>query len=149
MNIGTLTVESPDIAAGARIEDRFTAYHENEVPQIRVSGAPEGTVELAFVVHDPDAPLPHGFTHWVRYGLSPADGSVSDDDVAHRDAPNSGGKTGWYGPQPPTGHGDHHYYFWVYALDTQVEGEPTREEFLERYADHVLEQNRLVGTYSH
>ncbi|WP_438353034.1 YbhB/YbcL family Raf kinase inhibitor-like protein [Microbacterium sp. CJ88] len=149
MNIGTLTVDSPDIAPGARIDDRFTAYHENDVPEIRVSGAPEGTVELALIVHDPDAPLPYGFTHWVRYGLSPSDGVVSAADGSHRDAPNDAGATGWFGPKPPGGHGDHHYYFWVYALDTRVEGEPGREEFLRRYAGNVLEQNRLVGRYSH
>ncbi len=149
MNLGTLAVDSPDIAAGGRIDDRFTAYGPNEVPEIRVAGAPSGTVELALIVHDPDAPLPQGFTHWVRYGLPAEDGVVSSEDVAHRDAANSAGETGWFGPRPPAGHGDHHYYFWVYALDVAVEGEPTREEFLVRYADHVLEQNRLVGTYSY
>jgi phosphatidylethanolamine-binding protein (PEBP) family uncharacterized protein len=36
----------------------------------------------------------------------------------------------------------------VYALDTRVAGEPTLEEFLTSYGDHVIEQNRVVGTYS-
>jgi phosphatidylethanolamine-binding protein (PEBP) family uncharacterized protein len=53
----------------------------------------------------------------------------------------------YYGPQPPPGHGDHHYYFWVYALDTNVEGTPTREEFLQKYAGNIIEQNRIVGIY--
>ena len=51
------------------------------------------------------------------------------------------------GPQPPEGHGLHHYYFWIYALDTKVIGEPSREEFLEKYADNIIEQNRIIGTY--
>ncbi len=42
----------------------------------------------------------------------------------------------------------HHYYTWVYALDTRVDGEPSREDFLARYGDHVLEQNRLVATFA-
>ena len=45
------------------------------------------------------------------------------------------------------GHGEHHYYFWVYALDTTVEGTPTREEFLQKYAGNIIEQNRIVGIY--
>ncbi|MFX0543136.1 hypothetical protein ACEWPM_015570 [Roseovarius sp. S4756] len=53
----------------------------------------------------------------------------------------------YYGPQPPEGHGKHHYYFWVYALNTTVEGTPTREEFLDKYADNIIEQNRIVGLY--
>jgi phosphatidylethanolamine-binding protein (PEBP) family uncharacterized protein len=35
------------------------------------------------------------------------------------------------GPNPPLGNGAHHYYFWAYALATEVHGEPTREVFLD------------------
>lgn len=28
---------------------------------------------------------------------------------------------GYKGPAPPPGHGTHHYYFWVYALDQDLE----------------------------
>src|SRR5690606_40888630 len=58
------------------------------------------------------------------------------------------GRARLHGAAPPAGHGVHHYYFWVYALDTRVAGEPTLEEFLTSYGDHVIEQNRVVGTYS-
>jgi phosphatidylethanolamine-binding protein (PEBP) family uncharacterized protein len=63
-------------------------------------------------------------------------------------ARNTIGARAWFGPQPPVGHGDHHYYFWVYAFDAAVEGEPTREEFLDRYAGNILEQARMVATFS-
>lgn len=52
------------------------------------------------------------------------------------------------GPQSPVGHGDHRYYFWVYALSRPVDGTPSREEFLDAYADAILEQNRVVGTFA-
>jgi phosphatidylethanolamine-binding protein (PEBP) family uncharacterized protein len=61
--------------------------------------------------------------------------------------PNGAGGKQYYGPQPPAGHGEHHYYFWVYALDTKVDGTPTREEFLQKYAGNIIEQNRIVGIY--
>ncbi len=64
-----------------------------------------------------------------------------------RVAPNGAGYAFYYGPQPPAGHGPHHYYFWVYALDTKVEGMPSREEFLQKYAGNIIEQNRIVGIY--
>jgi len=41
----------------------------------------------------------------------------------------------------------HHYDFWVYALDTQVEGAPSREDFLARYGEHIVGQGRIVGTF--
>lgn len=146
--IDKLAISSPDFDSLGRIPDRLTADAGNELPTLTLSGAPEGTVELAVIVHDPDAPLAQGFTHWVVYGI-PADAATLDlaaDGV--REAPNSTTQTAWSGPQPPVGHGVHHYYFWVYALSTKVEGTPTREEFLDSYADSIIEQARYVGTFS-
>ncbi|MEU4013907.1 YbhB/YbcL family Raf kinase inhibitor-like protein [Microbacterium sp. NPDC028030] len=146
--IDKLSISSSDFDGLGRIPDRLTADAGNELPTLTLSGVPEGTVELAVIVHDPDAPLAQGFTHWVVYGI-PADAETLDlaaDGV--REAPNSTTQTAWSGPQPPVGHGVHHYYFWVYALSTKVEGTPTREEFLDSYADSIIEQARYVGTFS-
>lgn len=143
-----LTVSSPDITNLERIPDGFTANGGHVEPRLTFAGAPEGTVELAVVCHDPDAPLPHGFTHWTIYGI-PGDAVALDFDVdAVRVGPNTLGETDWTGPEPPHGHGQHHYYFWVYALNRAVTGTPTREDFLQEYADAILEQARFVATYS-
>lgn len=143
-----LAITSPDFDNLARIPDRLTADLGNEVPAIQFSGVPAGTAELAVIVHDPDAPLPNGFTHWVVYGI-PADATTLDLEAEGvRGAPSGTTQTNWFGPQPPHGHGQHHYYFWVYALSESVEGEPTREDFLASYAGSVIEQARYVGTYS-
>lgn len=127
-----------------RIPDVHTADGGNLAPELHISGAPAGTVEFAVIAHDPDAPLPQGFTHWTVYGIDPSSGIV--DGSTGRQGPRSFGE-GYFGPQPPSGHGLHHYYFWVYALSRAVEGAPPRERFLEEYADAILEQARLVGTY--
>ena len=143
VNIKDLTITSPDIAPEGAIGDRFAAETGNEAPRLTISGVPAEAVELAVILHDPDAPLPHGFTHWVVYGIDPAAADVS----TGRPGPNGAGEAAYAGPQPPRGHGLHHYYFWVYALDREVQGEPNREEFLARYGDAIIEQNRLVGVY--
>lgn len=143
-----LSVSSPDFDDKGRIPDRLTADGGNETPVIEISGAPEGTVELALIVNDPDAPLPNGFTHWVVYGI-PADTTTLDTDAEGvRVGPMGAGQTVWYGPQPPAGHGDHHYFFHLYALGKAVDGTPTREEFLADYAGDVLETARYRGTFS-
>jgi Raf kinase inhibitor-like YbhB/YbcL family protein len=145
--IDKLAIASPDLVALAPIPAEFSADGGNVTPRIEISGAPEGTVELALVCHDPDAPLPHGFTHWTVYGI-PADAASLDLAAAGlRVGPNGMGQTAWSGPQPPVGHGAHHYYFWVYALSRPVEGAPTREEFLDAYGDDVIEQARIVATF--
>jgi Raf kinase inhibitor-like YbhB/YbcL family protein len=141
-----MSVTSPDLEHGARLGDRHSADGGNVAPRLTIAGIPDEALELAVIVHDPDAPMPHGFTHWVRYGIPAVDGDIALG--VGRDGPNSTGRPGWYGPQPPVGHGDHHYYFWVYALRAAVEGEPTREGFLERSAPDIVAQARLVGLFS-
>lgn len=145
--IGNLEIASGTITPLGRIPDIHVADGGNTVPALTISGAPSGTVELAIICHDPDAPLPHGFTHWTVYGV-PGDASTVDPTVdGVRTGPNALGEAAWTGPQPPVGHGVHHYYFWVYALNRPVSGEPTREAFLDEYADAIIEQARFVGTF--
>lgn len=146
MSVNDFVLTSPDIGNGERIDDRFAGQHGAETPRLSVEGVPSGAVELAVVCHDPDAPLPDGFTHWTLFGLPAQEGAI--DASAGRPGPNDDDGIGYVGPFPPAGHGEHHYYFWVYALKTQVAGTPTREQFLHEYRGEVVGQARLVGTYS-
>lgn len=147
LNIQDLAISSPDIERLGAIDPRFAADTGNEAPRLVISGVPAEAVELAVILHDPDAPLPNGFTHWVVYGIDPATTELGGEVEAGRVGPNGIGASSYSGPQPPPGHGQHHYYFWVYALNRKVDGAPSREEFLASYADAIVEQNRLVGTY--
>lgn len=147
LNIQDLALSSPDIANLGAIAPRFAADTGNETPRLVIAGVPQGAVELAVVLHDPDAPLPQGFTHWTVYGIDPGTTELGGTVEAGRVGPNGMGEVAYSGPQPPFGHGLHHYYFWVYALNRKVDGAPSREEFLASYADAIVEQNRFVGTY--
>ena len=62
---------------------------------------------------------------------------------------NDFGNTGYGGPMPPEGHGEHKYYFWVLALDKELDLPDglTLWELLEKIEPHVTGMNRLVGTY--
>jgi Raf kinase inhibitor-like YbhB/YbcL family protein len=147
LNIQDLAISSPDIVCCKAIDSRFAGETGNETPRLVISGVPANAVELAVILHDPDAPLPHGFTHWTVYGIDAATTELGGDRAVGRTGPNGMGQPAYAGPQPPLGHGQHHYYFWVYALDRKVEGELSREEFLSSYGDAIVEQNRFVGTY--
>jgi Raf kinase inhibitor-like YbhB/YbcL family protein len=146
--IKDLRVTSPDIGPDGRLDDRHAKDRDNAPPGLTISGTPGGTVELAVICHDPDAPMPAGFTHWALYGI-PADTTEigPDGDERFRPGPNDFGADGYGGPRPPAGHGPHHYYFWVYALDRAVDGAPSRQRFLDAYGDAIIEQNRIVGVY--
>lgn len=149
LNVQDLEIRSDAFEAHKPIPERHTSDGDNVAPAVRWSGIPDGTRSFAAVVHDPDAPLVDGFTHWVVYNIPgdaeglPEGGGVGTEGV------NSLGSEGYTGPAPPPQHGTHHYYFWVYALDDELNLEPglDRRELLSRIEDHVIEQARFIGTY--
>lgn len=151
LNIQDLEISSSAFDDGGRIPTKHTGEGEDVSPALEWSGLPDGTAQIAIICHDPDAPLPHGFTHWVLYNI-PADVTSIDEGGggAYTEGSNDFGNTGYNGPMPPEGHGDHRYYYWVYALDDEIdaEGGLNRSELLERIEDRIIEQNRVVGIYS-
>lgn len=150
LNVASLRIKSPAFDGHKRIPDKYTTNGENLAPPLEWSGAPEGTQAFAIVVHDPDAPLVDGFTHWVAYRIPAATTSLPEGGEGPVQGINSMGEEGYMGPAPPPGHGPHHYYFWVYALDEDLELPPgqDRRSLLEQIEDHVIEQARFIGTYS-
>jgi Raf kinase inhibitor-like YbhB/YbcL family protein len=135
------------------IPARYTGEGEDVSPALSWSGAPEGTQSFAVICHDPDAPLvkpgTYGFVHWVLYNL-PGNTTGLDEGTSQGTAgANDFGGTGYGGPMPPEGHDTHHYFFWVLALDKQLDLEPglTLWQLLEKVEPHLLGMNRLVGTY--
>jgi Raf kinase inhibitor-like YbhB/YbcL family protein len=151
LNVSDLRISSPAFDSHGRIPERHSGDGEDVSPPLEWSGVPEGTQAFALVVHDPDAPLVDGFTHWVAYGIPGKATGVSEGGGEVTHGTNSFGNTRYNGPAPPPGHGPHHYYFWVYALDSDLDLEPglDRRTLLERIEDHVIEQARTIGTYEH
>lgn len=150
INIADLRVASPAFSSGERIPTRHTGEGEDISPTLQFSGVPEESQELAVICHDPDAPLPHGATHWIVTGIPPDTAEITEDrgDAFVQGATDLG-KNAYGGPMPPPGHGTHYYYFFVYALDANLGVAPgiTRLELLDKIAPHLIEMNRLVGTY--
>jgi hypothetical protein len=114
-------VQSGDLVANRLIPKTFMAVAcggENHSPSLAWNGAPQSTQSFAIIMHDPDAPMPGGFYHWVVYNLSSATHRLG------RDAKLTAGQLGvtsarraeYHGPCPPPGPA-HHYTFTVYALD--------------------------------
>lgn len=150
LNIRDLEISSPAFSEGGSIPSKYAKDGDDVSPPLAWTGVPDGTRQLALICHDPDAPLPHGWTHWVVYGIEPdATGIPEGGGSGYLEGMNDYGDKRWGGPQPPPGHGTHRYYFWLYALDTELDADPglSRADLLARIEDHVIEQNRLVGTY--
>jgi hypothetical protein len=149
LNVADLRLRSPAFQGHKPIPSRHASDGEDIAPALEWTGAPEGTKSFAIVVHDPDAPLVDGFTHWVAYGIPGDATSLPEGGGDAVQGVNSMGNAGYNGPAPPPGHGPHHYYFWIYALDDDLGLEPglDRRALHDRIEDHVIEQARLIGTY--
>jgi Raf kinase inhibitor-like YbhB/YbcL family protein len=150
LHLGRLTLESPAFAHGDRLPDKFGQPGAGS-PPLSWHDAPEGTRSFALVCHDPDAPLTYGFTHWVVYGISAGTTGLPEGGGGpHQVGVNGLGERKYVPPGPPPGHGDHYYFFHLYALDEDLhlpEG-LSQEELLAAIDDHILEQARIVGTWS-
>ena len=149
LNVADLRLSSSAFKHHERIPAKHASDGDDVAPELSWTGVPDGTEAFAIVVHDPDAPLVDGFTHWVAYGI-PGDASGLPEGGGNTTAGvNSMGETGYNGPAPPSGHGTHHYYFWIYALDQDLKlpAGLDRPALLAQIEDHVIEQARLVGTY--
>lgn len=136
------------------IPKSYTGEGQDISPPLSWSNVPEGTLSFALICHDPDAPLvtlgAYGFVHWVLYNIPSSVAQLSEDEKSYTSGVNSFGRGGYGGPMPPEGHGIHHYFFWILALDAESDIEPglSMEGLLRKIEPNVIGMNRLVGTYS-
>lgn len=151
-----LILTSPAFSDGARIPARYTCEGEDRSPPLAWSGAPAAALSLALICSDPDAPVGTWY-HWAIFDLPPDQTALPealDKDAAlpfARQAVNDFKRTGYGGPCPPKGHGNHRYQFRLLALDVAALPMPLRcdARAVERTAEaHILEEATLTGLYS-
>ena len=127
----------------------FGCKGENISPDLRWTGAPEGTRYFAVTLFDPDAPTGSGWWHWVVLNIPktvdhlPLGASNSDSPALPLGAIETRtdfGKAGYGGPCPPVGNKSHRYIFTVYALKDVV---PLDKEAPGAMAGFYLNQLKL------
>lgn len=161
LGVGDATIDlmSPAFANGARLPERFTADGAGVSPPLVWGAVPPGTVSLALLVEDPDAPALYPLVHALVWDM-PADTGRLEEGAIHPDGRarpegrdvgrNSSFAEGWLPPDPPTGHGPHDYVFQLFALAQRpdLDPNPGRSGLTAAMAGHVLAAGLLVGTYS-
>jgi Raf kinase inhibitor-like YbhB/YbcL family protein len=155
----SIQVTSPAFENDGPIPKKYTADGENVSPELDLAGVSSQAKELALIVDDPDAPSKTPWVHWVLYKIPPqtpvipegSHGSTLEGPSGAVQGTNSWNTLGYRGPEPPRGHGVHHYHFKVYALSTPLvlalAPGATKDELLAAMKDHVMAQGELVGTY--
>lgn len=152
------TLTSPSFRNSELIPSTFTCDGTNTSPELRIEGAPEGTVSFALIIEDPDIPSAvkermniEVFDHYVLYDI-PADTTVLPE--ANATVGTAGKNTramGYTGPCPPKEYEpkEHRYVFQLYALDT-VLGLPegaTKAELKAVMDGHIIASSFMIGRY--
>jgi len=150
------TIRSSAFSDGETIPQKYTDDGEDVSPPLTFEGVPEGTVEIALICHDPDAPRAGGWTHWVVYGMAPEIGELPEnvpaeptvDDPKLVQGENSWGRIGYGGPAPPAGD-PHRYQFMGYALSEPLDLSPgaTKDELEAAMGGKVIGEAMLEGLY--
>jgi Raf kinase inhibitor-like YbhB/YbcL family protein len=155
---GAFDLAGGDVVMGEPIDPLHTCDGTNISPALSWTGVPEGTVELALIVDDPDAPG-GTFTHWVAYAISPEvtglerglpPGPALSGAVGLRQGLNDGSEVpGYTGPCPP-GDETHGYVFTLFALDeaTGLDGGASVDELRAAMEGHVLAEAVLTAPYA-
>jgi Raf kinase inhibitor-like YbhB/YbcL family protein len=168
----SVSVRAPDVPhPPVLLEVRSTSFSEggpipmehvytgcggkNVSPQVSWSGAPAGTKSFVVTCFDPDAPTGSGYWHWAVFNIPASVASLEAGDTklgGGKSGRNDYGETGYGGPCPPKGDGQHRYIYRVYALDVESIGASegttgASVTFMTR--GHVLATGAVTGKFGH
>ncbi len=149
------TLESPAFPNGGEIPRKYARDGNNVSPPLAWKDAPPETKSFVLIVEDPDAPS-GTFRHWALYNIPPEPSHLPEGTTAGAKTESLGhgvndfGNPRYDGPQPPKGHGVHHYHFRLAALDTESLHLPPKARVAEVWKaakPHVIAEAELVGTF--
>ncbi len=135
------------------IPKKYTCDGMDVSPPLSWDSVPDGTMSLALICDDPDAPM-GTWVHWVLFNI-PANIRELPENVPSQKILSNGAihgtndfrNFGYGGPCPPSG--THRYYFKLYALDTELSPEAgaSKAELLKAMEGHILAEGQLMGKY--
>jgi Raf kinase inhibitor-like YbhB/YbcL family protein len=143
-----ISITSTAFTEAGQIPRLYTCDDQNVSPPLAWSGVPTGTVSLALIMDDPDAPS-GTFVHWVLFnlpqGLSGLDQGKNGGGI---EGINDFRKIGYSGPCPPRG-SNHRYYVKLYALDISLDlkSGSSKSQVESAMRGHILAQGQLMGKY--
>ena len=143
----------------AQVSGIMGAGGSDTSPQLLWRGFPDDTKSFAVTIYDPDAPTASGFWHWAVADIpvsttslvsGAGDETGSGLPVGAAQLANDAGVKRYLGPAPPQGHGVHHYFVVVHALDVAHLDLPdgaTPAYLGFNLFMHTLARAVMVGTY--
>lgn len=124
----------------------------NVSPQLSWNNPPINTKSFAIICHDPDAPKPNGWYHWLVINIPLNTRNILQGEKIQNatETITDFKTTGYGGACPPTGHGPHHYNFTIYALDIEkldVDKNDAPVKVEAEILKHTLAKSTLTGLF--
>jgi hypothetical protein len=154
----TMQIASSAFQDGGKIPQTYVmpgAGGQNVSAPLSWTGVPPGTKSLALSMVDPH-PVARNWVHWLVVDLPPDTAGLAEGasgkkmPAGSRELNNSFGKSGYGGPQPPPGTGDHPYVFTLYALKVErlnLKPDTSLSAFNQALEGHILAQATITGYY--
>ncbi|AFZ45601.1 phospholipid-binding protein, PBP family [Halothece sp. PCC 7418] len=140
-----MKLTSPVFENNGIIPQKYTCQGNNINPPLMIRNIPNGTVSLALIIDDPDAPM-KTWDHWVMWNIKPV-AEIPENSALGEQGKNSWGNNHYGGPCPPNG--THRYFFKLYALDCDLNlsRKATKLDLEAAMENHILESVNLIGLY--
>ena len=153
---GRIELTSPAFAAGAALPRRFTADGAGVSPPLAWRNIPADASVIVLIVEDADSPTPEPLVHAIVADIDPHECALEEGIFSGPPAasPEKLGRNsyltrGWLSPDPPPGHGVHHYAFQIFALAAgePLSTSPGRGEVAKAVHERSVGRGCLIGTY--
>ncbi len=154
-----MEIQSSAFKDGGRIPVQYVmkaAGGKNVSLPLTWKDVPPGTKSLALSIIDPH-PVAQNWVHWLVVNIPPDVTSLPEGASGKKMPPgaaelkNSFGGTGYGGPQPPAGSGDHPYVVTLYALNVaklDVPVSTSLSAFKKALEGKVIGTTSITGMYS-
>jgi hypothetical protein len=145
----SMQLTSPAFLDGAKIPPEYTCDGQNVNPPLEIKNIPTTAKSLVLIMDDPDAP---GGTwlHWSLWNIPNTIQTIEKNSIPQKAilGNNDFNVINYKGPCPPDG--THRYFFHLFALDTILDLPEGSEIYTlkEKIKDHIIDQTKLMGTYS-
>lgn len=147
------TIKNNQTLPNEQVLNGFGCSGENISPDLKWQGAPDGTKSYALLVHDPDAPRPNGWWHWLVINIPSTKTEIKKGEKLTPpilETVTDFKTTGYGGACPPVGHGTHHYNFTIHALDVEsldisIDTDPNTVEKIVK--EHSIASSTITALY--
>ena len=137
---------SNDFEPNAKMDKKFSYRGKNISPHLKWEEIPDKTKSFALSCNDPDAPA-GDWIHWLVINIPSDVKEISQGgQVPGIQLVNDFGEKGYGGPAPPSG--THRYFFKIHALDVEKLEGVTKNNFRDKFKNHLIESTQLIGLYS-